>query len=118
MMQDTADSALVCKHGNVGRGCGFVVTCRARILPLGLGTDRRPEPRAWSAFRMSTACQLFALQLHLVSIVNKHSSKQAVAHVRKIQDALAAATLGIHKPGHEALLCRQDVSAAAAASAW
>jgi hypothetical protein len=47
--------------------CGFVVTCRARILTWGSGScrldtpsraDRRPEPRAWSGYRMSmsTAC--------------------------------------------------------------
>ena len=59
---------------------------------------------------MSTACQLFTL--HLVSIVNKHSSKQPVVHTRqKVFEVLALQHSRIHKTGHEALLCRQDVSA-------
>jgi hypothetical protein len=59
---------------------------------------------------MSTACQLFTL--HLVSIINKHSSKQQVVHTRqKVFEALAWRHSRIHKPEHEALLCRQDVSA-------
>ena len=96
-MQSTADSALVCEHGNVGRGCGFVVTCRARILTLGSGSCRLDTPAAPTgdpshargavAGCVSTACQLFTVTLHLVSIFNKHcvilASNQSSTHVRR-----------------------------------
>ena len=118
-MQNTAGPALVCEDGNVSRGwrvCCYM-SCTS-ILTWGSGSCRLDTPaaptgdpsHAWSGYRMSTACQLFTL--HLVSIINKHSSKQQVVHTRqKVFEALAWRHSRIHKPEHEALLCRQDVSA-------
>jgi hypothetical protein len=108
-MQSTADSALVCEHGNVGRGCGFVVTCRARILTLGSGSCRLDTPAAPTgdpshARGAVAGCVDRLPAFHVTPCVNRQqalcqSSKQPVVHTRqKVFEVLALRRSGYTSP--------------------